>query len=56
MNKLNIAQIPSQTGCYLLKDQDQKVIYVGKAKNLKQRIKQHFKNNQKNKFLNLIHD
>jgi len=58
MDKKNIPQIshlPTQTGCYLLKDQDQKIIYVGKAKNLRQRIKQHFKNSQ-NKFLNFIHN
>ena len=58
LNKQNIfqtSQLPTQTGCYLLKDRDQSIIYVGKAKNLRQRIKQHFKANQ-NKFLNFIHD
>ena len=63
LNKQNISQFPAQTGCYLLKDQTQSIIYVGKAKNLRQRIRQHFKANQnkvsgikQNKFLNFIHD
>jgi excinuclease UvrABC nuclease subunit len=63
MDKPNISQIPTQTGCYLLKDQAQNIIYVGKAKNLRQRIKQHLKANQnevsgikQNRFLNFIHD
>ncbi|RHZ37013.1 excinuclease ABC subunit UvrC [endosymbiont GvMRE of Glomus versiforme] len=52
-NKLEIAQIPPQVGCYLLQDQQKKVIYVGKAKNLRQRIARHFQESQ-SKYLGLI--
>ena len=48
-------QIPSQVGCYLLKDQQKNILYIGKAKNLRQRISQHFKESQ-NKYLGLIKD
>jgi excinuclease ABC subunit C len=37
-----LEQFPSQPGVYLMKDLDGKVIYVGKAKQLKSRIKQYF--------------
>lgn len=35
----NINNFPTDPGCYLFKDQKRNVIYVGKAKNLKKRIK-----------------
>jgi excinuclease ABC subunit C len=31
--------LPNEPGCYLFKDKNNKVIYVGKAKNLKKRVK-----------------
>lgn len=34
----NINSIPKDPGCYLLKDKNNKIIYVGKAKDLKKRI------------------
>ena len=37
-----IPLIPKQPGCYLMKDKDDKVIYVGKAKNLYNRVSQYF--------------
>lgn len=33
---------PTQPGVYLMKDKEETVLYVGKAKNLRQRIKQYF--------------
>ncbi len=39
--------LPNEPGCYLFKDKNQNIIYVGKAKNLKKRIKQY---SQKNDF------
>ena len=36
-----VAQVPTDPGCYLWKDQAGKVIYVGKAKNLRARLKQY---------------
>ena len=34
--------LPDKAGVYFFKDADEKVIYVGKAKNLKKRVKNHF--------------
>jgi len=38
----DLAKYPSQPGVYLMKDQRGKVLYVGKAKNLKSRIKNYY--------------
>ncbi|MCI0469316.1 MAG: excinuclease ABC subunit UvrC [Nitrospirae bacterium] len=37
-----LANIPSRTGVYLLKGQKERILYVGKAKNLKNRLKSYF--------------
>jgi excinuclease ABC subunit C len=34
--------VPEQPGCYLMKDQEGKVIYVGKAVNLRHRVRSYF--------------
>ncbi|MEA5026221.1 MAG: excinuclease ABC subunit UvrC [Erysipelotrichaceae bacterium] len=34
--------LPDNPGCYLMKDVENKIIYVGKAKSLKNRVKQYF--------------
>lgn len=34
--------LPTDPGCYLMKDEQDSVIYVGKAKNLKNRVKSYF--------------
>ena len=34
--------IPTSSGCYIFKDKDKKPLYVGKAKNLKARVKTYF--------------
>lgn len=34
--------LPNQPGCYLMKDNSNKIIYVGKAKNLKKRVRSYF--------------
>jgi excinuclease ABC subunit C len=39
-NKLSL--LPDQPGCYLMKNQDDKIIYVGKAKVLKNRVRSYF--------------
>ena len=36
--------LPQNSGCYLFKDDLGKVLYVGKAKNLKKRVKSYFSN------------
>ncbi len=38
----SLARFPIQPGVYLMKDAQGKVIYVGKAKNLRNRVKQYF--------------
>jgi DNA polymerase-3 subunit epsilon len=42
LSKTDYQSIPDRTGVYLFHNGDGKVIYVGKAKNLKQRIDGHF--------------
>ncbi len=39
-DKLKI--LPAMPGCYLMKNKDGDIIYVGKAKKLKQRVRQYF--------------
>ena len=34
--------VPEQPGCYLMKDQAGKVIYIGKAINLRHRVRSYF--------------
>ncbi|MDA7027144.1 excinuclease ABC subunit UvrC [Bacillus sp. CLL-7-23] len=40
--KEKLAVLPDQPGCYLMKDRQQTVIYVGKAKILKNRVRSYF--------------
>lgn len=37
-----LEKLPSLTGVYLMKDRQGKIIYIGKAKNLRQRVKSYF--------------
>ena len=44
-------QIPQDPGVYLMKDKEGKIIYIGKAKNIRRRLKSYFsfsKNNNSN--------
>ena len=40
--------LPTKPGCYLMKNKDQQIIYVGKAKNLRSRVTSYFNNSSKN--------
>jgi excinuclease ABC subunit C len=40
--------LPTKTGCYLMKDKKGAVIYVGKAVNLRARVRSYFHSNQEN--------
>ena len=40
-NKLSL--LPQKPGCYLMKDKDGVIIYVGKAKKLKNRVSSYFR-------------
>ncbi|MEE8383498.1 MAG: GIY-YIG nuclease family protein, partial [Nitrosopumilus sp.] len=46
--------IPTNPGIYLMKDSSQKIIYIGKAKNLKNRVKSYFLKNQNYKTQKLM--
>ncbi|MGV8172065.1 MAG: excinuclease ABC subunit UvrC [Candidatus Woesearchaeota archaeon] len=43
--KLDYTQIPKSPGCYIYKDEQGVIIYIGKAKNLVNRIRSYFANN-----------
>ena len=45
--KQKIALLPKEPGVYVMLDKDEKVIYVGKAKVLKNRVTQYFQNSYK---------
>ena len=46
--------IPTDPGIYLMKDSDGTIIYIGKAKNLKNRVKSYFNKNQNYKTQKLV--
>jgi excinuclease ABC subunit C len=37
-----LASLPLQPGCYIYRDEQRRVLYVGKAKNLRNRVRQYF--------------
>ena len=50
MNELikdKLRLLPNNPGCYLMKDLSGTIIYVGKAKNLKNRVSQYFRKTKK---------
>nr|WP_294893966.1 exonuclease domain-containing protein [uncultured Pedobacter sp.] len=49
ISRLTLEGIPRQPGVYYFRDRKDKVIYVGKAKNLYKRILSHFSNNDTHK-------
>ncbi|KRN10521.1 excinuclease ABC subunit UvrC [Liquorilactobacillus mali] len=51
-NKLKL--LPDLPGCYLMKDINSKIIYVGKAKNLKNRVRSYFKSMHEGKTAKLV--
>ncbi|MGG1216227.1 excinuclease ABC subunit UvrC [Priestia endophytica] len=52
--KEKLAILPDQPGCYLMKDKDGTVIYVGKAKVLKNRVRSYFTGSHDGKTLRLV--
>lgn len=46
--KEKLLSLPTDSGCYIMKDALGSVIYVGKAKNLKRRVNSYFNRTQKN--------
>lgn len=45
--KQTLNLLPNLSGCYLYYDKDGNIIYIGKAKNLKKRVKSYFNNSEK---------
>ncbi|HSF24578.1 MAG TPA: GIY-YIG nuclease family protein, partial [Blastocatellia bacterium] len=37
-----LANLPTQPGCYIYRDKRNRIIYVGKAKNLRNRVRNYF--------------
>lgn len=53
-NKLKL--LPDKPGCYLMKDINGNVIYVGKSKNLKNRVRSYFKSKQVGRRAELVRE
>lgn len=51
-----LSTTPHQPGCYLMKDKNGCVIYVGKSKNLKNRLSSYFKQSHTGKTMMLVRD
>lgn len=49
MLKEKLLLLPNKPGCYLMKDKNGVIIYVGKAKNLKNRVNSYFKSSHSGK-------
>lgn len=56
MIKEKLALLPSGPGCYLMKDSAGTIIYVGKAKNLKNRVKSYFTGSNSGKTQLLVNE
>ena len=52
--KEKLALLPKKSGCYLMKNKDQEVIYVGKAKNLRNRVRSYFSGSHDRKTQKLV--
>ena len=51
-----LALVPHKPGCYLMKDKNNIIIYVGKSKNLKNRLSSYFKSSHTGKTAMLVRD
>ena len=54
--KNKLALLPDQPGCYLMKDRQGTIIYVGKAKVLKNRVRSYFTGSHDGKTLRLVNE
>lgn len=54
--KKKLEILPDQPGCYLMKDKNKTVIYVGKAKVLKNRVRSYFTGSHDGKTLRLVNE
>ncbi|MDK7050280.1 excinuclease ABC subunit UvrC [Aerococcus sanguinicola] len=51
-NKLKL--LPNDPGCYIMRDRNNHIIYIGKAKNLKNRVRSYFKSSHTGKTAQLV--
>lgn len=51
-----LALLPDMPGCYIMKDKHDEIIYIGKAKNLKNRVKSYFHSKHEGKTALLVQD
>ncbi|MGG3469672.1 excinuclease ABC subunit UvrC [Neobacillus pocheonensis] len=56
MIKQKLTLLPDQPGCYLMKDRQGTIIYVGKAKILKNRVRSYFTGSHDGKTLRLVQE
>lgn len=56
MLKEKLSLVPTEPGCYLMKNKDGVVIYVGKAKNLKNRLSSYFRGTHTGKTARLVRE
>ena len=56
MFREKLALVPHQPGCYLMKNVDGNIIYVGKSKNLKNRLTSYFRQHHTGKTAMLVRD
>lgn len=54
--KLKLSVLPVEPGCYLMKNKDGEIIYVGKAKNLRNRVRSYFTGAHDEKTMRLVAD
>ena len=54
MKNLKSIDIPNSPGVYKFINSDNKILYVGKSKNLKKRVKSYFQKEQNKKISNLV--
>lgn len=54
MIKKKLSLVPNEPGCYLMKNKDNNIIYVGKAKNLKRRLSSYFRGSHTGKTAKLV--
>ncbi|MBI4640975.1 MAG: DEDD exonuclease domain-containing protein [Candidatus Tectomicrobia bacterium] len=61
IDPLKLSRLPEKPGVYLMKDEMGKILYIGKAKNLRQRVRSYFSNGEPSskkvvKLVRQVHD